>query len=113
MPTTRRWLAVGLALVFAGALAAPPLAAQEDSSRRVKAKVQPIYPTLAKDNNISGAVRIEVVVAPNGRVKSTKVLGGHPVLVEAALEAVKQWRYEPAERESTHVVEIKFVRSVD
>jgi len=113
VPTTRRWLAVGLALVFAGALAAPPLAAQEDSSRRVKAKVQPIYPTLAKDNNISGAVRIEVVVAPNGRVKSTKVLGGHPVLVEAALEAVKQWRYEPAERESTHVVEIKFVRSVD
>ncbi len=113
MPTTRKWLAVGLALAFAGALAAPPLAAQEDSSRRVKSRVQPSYPALAKNNNITGAVRIEVVVAPNGRVKSTKVIGGHPVLVEAALEAVKQWKYEPADRESTHVVEFKFVRSAE
>jgi TonB family protein len=58
--------------------------------------------------NITGNVKVEVVVAPNGTVKDAKVVGGHPVLANAALEAVKKWRFEPAPTESTGIVDFKF-----
>ena len=48
--------------------------------RRAKTKVQPTYPELAHKMNISGTVKIEVAVAPNGTVKEARVVGGHPVL---------------------------------
>ena len=51
--------------------------------------------------NISGTVKIEVVVAPNGTVKDARVVGGHPVLAGAALEAARKWRFEPASGEAT------------
>jgi len=58
--------------------------------------------------NISGKVRIEVVIAPDGRVRSARVVGGHPVLVQSCLEAVKDWKYEPASEETTQIVEFEF-----
>lgn len=76
--------------------------------RRAKSKVQPEYPELARRMNITGTVRVQVVVAPNGTVKDAKVVGGHPVLAGAALEAVRKWRFEPAPAESTGVVDFKF-----
>jgi periplasmic protein TonB len=57
--------------------------------------------------NVSGAVKLELVVGTNGQVKSVKPLGGHPLLIDAAENAVKQWRYEPGVEE-TQVVEIRF-----
>jgi TonB family protein len=82
--------------------------AQSDLLRRAKTKVQPVYPELARKMNLVGSVKVEVVVAPNGSVKDAKVVGGHPVLANAALEAVKKWRFEPAAAESTGVVDFKF-----
>lgn len=76
--------------------------------RRAKSKVQPEYPELARRMNITGTVRVQVVVAANGTVKDAKVVGGHPVLAGAALEAVRKWRFEPAPAESTGVVDFKF-----
>ena len=76
--------------------------------RRAKSKVQPVYPDLARKMNITGTVKVQVVVAPNGTVKDAKVVGGHPVLASAALDAVKKWRFEPAPVESTGVVDFKF-----
>jgi TonB family protein len=76
--------------------------------RRAKVKVAPVYPDLARKMNITGTVKIQVVVAPNGTVKDAKVVGGHPVLAGAALDAVKKWRFEPASVESSGVVELKF-----
>lgn len=58
--------------------------------------------------NLTGVVRLQVVVAPNGTVKDTKVIGGHPILVNAAVDAVKKWRFEPASSESTGTVVVKF-----
>ena len=87
----------------------------ERSHRRVKsfcgaprAKVQPAYPELAKKMNIAGTVKIEVVVAPNGSVKEARVVGGHPVLANAALDAAKKWRFDPAPAESTGIIDFKF-----
>ena len=76
--------------------------------RRAKNKVQPEYPDLARKMNITGTVKVQVVVSPNGTVKEAKVVGGHPVLAGAALDAVKKWRFEPASAESTGVVDFKF-----
>lgn len=76
--------------------------------RRAKNKVQPEYPELARKMNITGTVKVQVVVSPNGTVKEAKVVGGHPVLAGAALEAVRKWRFEPAPGESTGVVDFKF-----
>ncbi len=80
----------------------------EDLVRRAKTKVQPFYPDLARKMNITGTVKIEVVVAPNGTVKDARVVGGHPVLANAALDAAKKWRFEPAGAESTGVIDFKF-----
>jgi TonB family protein len=76
--------------------------------RRAKSKVQPSYPELARKMNIAGTVKVEVVVNPNGTVKEARVMGGHPVLANAALDAAKQWRFEPAPGESTGVIDFKF-----
>ena len=80
----------------------------EELTRKVKVKVPPVYPEIARRMNITGAVKVSVVVTPSGTVKSTKVIGGHPILVSAAVDAVKKWRFETASSESSGVVEIKF-----
>jgi TonB family protein len=58
--------------------------------------------------NIAGTVKIEVTVAANGTVKEARIVGGHPVLANSALDAAKKWRFEPAPSESTGVIEFKF-----
>ena len=82
--------------------------ASNDIARRAKSKVEPTYPELARRMNISGTVKIEVVVAPNGTVKDARVVGGHPVLATSALDAAKRWRFEPATAESTGIIDFKF-----
>ncbi len=83
-------------------------AQNEDLIRRAKTKVQPLYPDLARKMNISGTVKIEVVVSPNGVVKEARIVGGHPVLANAALDAAKKWRFEPASGENTGIIDFKF-----
>jgi TonB family protein len=85
-----------------------PAQVNEELVRRAKSKVEPIYPDLARKMNISGTVKIEVVVLPNGTVKNARIVGGHPVLAGAALDAAKKWRFEPASNESTGIIDFKF-----
>jgi TonB family protein len=80
----------------------------EEPLRKVKVRVPPEYPELARRLRIAGAVKIQVVVSPAGKVRSTKVVGGHPLLIQAALDAVRRWKFEPANEESSLVVEVKF-----
>ena len=80
----------------------------EDITRRAKSKVQPFYPELARKMKITGNVKIEVTVSPNGSVKEARIVGGHPVLASPALDAAKKWRFDPAPGESTGVIEFKF-----
>ncbi len=76
--------------------------------RKVASRVAPVYPELAKKMHIHGAVRVEAIVRPNGSVKSTRVLGGNPVLVDSAQDAVSKWKFEPAQAETTEVVQLAF-----
>ena len=93
-------------LVFVICSAAPALRA--DSNRKALVSPKPQYPQLAKEMRLRGAVKIEVVIAPNGQVRDTKTLGGHPVLVQAALTALKDWKFEAASSESVQVIEFRF-----
>ncbi len=100
-----------LALVFASLFAsfgALKAAGQDGIDRRVKNKVSPIYPEIARKLGLTGAVRLEVTVAPNGTVKDTKVIGGNPILVNAAIDAMKRWKFESGNGETVGVVEFKF-----
>ena len=81
---------------------------QEEITRKVKNKVNPVYPDVARRMGITGTVRVAVIVAPNGNLKSAKVVGGHPLLASAAVDALKKWKFEPASEESSGVVEFKF-----
>ena len=83
-------------------------AENEELVRRAKTKVQPQYPELARKMNITGTVKVQVTVAPNGTVKDARVVGGHPVLASSALDAAKRWRFEPASVESTGIIDFKF-----
>lgn len=83
-------------------------AQNDEIIRRAKTKVQPAYPELARKMQISGTVKIEVTVATNGTVKEARVVGGHPVLATAALDAAKKWRFEPAGSESSGIIDFKF-----
>ncbi len=104
-----RALAVGLLLIGGWAATNAPLSwGQEEIARKPKTKVPPVYPELAMRMNISGVVKILVTVAPNGSIKDAKLIGGHPVLANAALDAIKKWRYEAGPAESTGIVEFRF-----
>jgi TonB family protein len=92
-------------LVSFGAMRA---AGQEGLNRRIKSKVNPVYPDIARKLGLVGAVRLEITVATNGTVKDTKVIGGNPILVNAAIDAVKRWKFESGNDESVGVVEFKF-----
>jgi periplasmic protein TonB len=61
----------------------------------ILSRTPPLYPPLAKQVRVSGLVRLEGVIARDGTVQRLQVLSGHPLLVPAAVEAVKQWRYRP------------------
>ena len=81
-----------------------------DDSRKVVKQVAPVYSEIARRANLSGTVKVEVTIAPNGAVRSAKLVGGHPLLADSALEAVKNWKYEPASNESTTIVVFNFNR---
>lgn len=83
------------------------LGAAAQSGRVLKNRVTPSYPELAKKMNVKGAVKVELVVGPTGAVKTAKAMGGHPLLIDAAVNAAKQFKYEAGE-ETKELVTFKF-----
>jgi TonB family protein len=109
MRALNRLFAVGLLLIGGCVATSAPLAwGQDEISRRTKSKVAPVYPELAKRMNLTGVVKVLVTVSPNGSIKEARLVGGHPVLANAALEAVRKWRFEAGPEESTGIVEFRF-----
>jgi protein TonB len=58
-------------------------------------RVQPTYPALARSARIQGTVMLQAVISKQGRIENLVVLAGHPMLVPAAIDAVRQWHYRP------------------
>jgi protein TonB len=65
------------------------------TAARLQNKVSPVYPALARQTRISGTVRLHAIIAKDGTVQQLEVVSGHPLLVQSALDAVRQWRYQP------------------
>jgi TonB family protein len=101
-------LAVALVALTSNLASAQNSTVSSNSERKISSRVAPVYPELAKKMHIHGTVRVVAIVRPNGSVKSTRVLGGNPVLVDAAQDAVTKWKFEPAQAESTEVVQLAF-----
>ncbi len=103
----KSWVRILIALML-GLVTLFTVGASDEDGRKVKSRVNAVYPELAKKINASGSVRLEIQIAPSGEVKSVKALGGHPLLIPAAEDAIKKWRYEPAPETTTTVVEFRF-----
>jgi protein TonB len=58
-------------------------------------RVQPVYPPLARSARVQGSVVLSALISKAGTMENLRVLSGHPMLVAAAIEAVRQWRYRP------------------
>ena len=58
-------------------------------------RVQPVYPPLARSARVQGSVVLSALISNAGTMENLRVLSGHPMLVAAAVEAVRQWRYRP------------------
>jgi TonB family protein len=107
-----KWIRMVLAAVTASILLGTVGFAQsgttDEGKRKVKTRISPIYPELAKRMSVTGKVKIEVVISPDGHVKSTRVVGGHPLLVQSCQDAVKEWKFTPGNEETTQIVEFEF-----
>jgi TonB family protein len=101
-----------LAVLATASLGIASLRAQEGdapgSKRRVRAMGKPQYPDLAKKLNLAGVVKIEVTIGTDGKVKRTRVVGGHPVLASEAEKAAMQTEFEPGPKETSEIIEFKF-----
>ena len=79
-----------------------------DQERKVVHREEPEYPAIAAKMNLHGTVKLKIWINADGSVRRLEYIGGHPVLAESALKAVKTWKYQTAPQESTTVVELKF-----
>lgn len=105
--------ALGALLLLGGLLLVPPNspgqdAASEAAKRKIRTRVMPDYPSLARQMRVTGRVKIETTIAADGHVSNAKVVGGSPLLVNAAMDAIKKWRFEPAAKDSVEVIEFDF-----
>jgi TonB family protein len=106
-------LPVGLASFALGGLFAQPAFSQaavsgRQEARKIRTKVDPRYSPVALQYRLKGIVKIEVTVSPDGSVTKTRLIGGNPMLASAALAAVKQWKYEPNQKETLEVADFTF-----
>lgn len=98
-------------LVLAATILLVPLGSNAQDSatkRKVSHRVVPDYPQVARQMNITGKVKIEAIVEPDGHVKSTRAVGGSPLLLESAEKALKNWKFETGPKETTEIIEFDF-----
>jgi len=97
-----------LMLIMGSAPARMACAQDSGQSRKLVHKTMPVYPALARQINLTGTVKVQAVVAPDGKVKTVEAVGGSPLLIQAAKEAILQWKFAPAAAESREVIELHF-----
>jgi TonB family protein len=83
-------------------------APQTESQRKVVNRVTPMYPNIARTMDLHGVVKVQVMVGPNGAPKSVQVKGGHPILAEAAVNAVEKWKWVATGHETRELIEVRF-----
>jgi outer membrane biosynthesis protein TonB len=111
----RRLAALILSITLGALLALSTGSAQTikaTGERKVISRVAVTYPKLAQQMRLRGTVKVSATVAPTGKVVKTELIGGSPVFVPYALNAVSLLKWEPGPKETTEIVEIDFVPGV-
>jgi len=101
----------GLIVCLFACVVSVPLFSQSEegaAERKVVNRVEPKYPPTLERLYIGGVVRLQVEIAANGTVEGAQLLGGNPILGQAAIAAVKQWKYAPANRKTQQVERLEF-----
>jgi TonB family protein len=80
----------------------------QEISRKVLSRTLPDVPAAARRLHLVGKVKLEVVIAPSGQVTSATLLGGSPIFEQNAVKAMKQWKFEPADKESKGIIVLEF-----
>ena len=109
--SARRVARTGLWLCLFACVVSVPLVSQSEdgaADRKVITRVEPRYPPTLERLYIGGVVRLQVDVAANGTVESAQVIGGNPILGQAAIAAVKQWKYAPAKTKTRQTERLEF-----
>jgi TonB family protein len=78
------------------------------SERKLVTRVEPEYPAVLRARQIGGTVRLEVTITAKGTVKNVALIGGNPILAEAAISAVRRWTYAPGDAMSSAQVSVEF-----
>jgi len=81
---------------------------QAQEGRKVLSNPVPVYPEVARRLHLTGVVKVQVVIGADGRIKEKNVIGGHPILVSAVEDTLKNWKYAPASGETTTQLEFNF-----
>jgi TonB family protein len=103
------WLAGLLICLFACAVNVPLFSQTEEAAgRKVITRVEPKYPPTLERMSIGGVVRLQVDISANGTVEGAQLLGGNPILGQAAIVAVKQWKYTLANHKTQQVERLEF-----
>ncbi|HTZ33304.1 MAG TPA: energy transducer TonB [Methylomirabilota bacterium] len=85
-----------------------PIHAGAQEGRKVISNPKPTFPDMAKTLGLKGAVKVQVIIGTDGTIKETKVIGGHPILVESVKEALGKWKYVPSNTETVLTLEFEF-----
>jgi len=80
------------------------------AAAKLIAQPKPQYPPLARQARIQGTVKLEADISKEGTIENLRVISGHPLLIQAAIDAVKQWRYQPT---MLNGVPVEVVTTVD
>jgi protein TonB len=90
-------MGVVIAIVCAAAAAdrAPVKVSGSEQAGRIIRMVKPVYPPDAKDAGVQGVVRLRATISEEGKITGLETISGHQLLTPAALEAVRQWEYQP------------------
>lgn len=94
---------LSIAMILTGSLHA-----SDERERKLIAHEEAGYPAIAAQMHLHGTVKLKIWIAPDGSVRRLEYVGGHPLLAESALKAVRGWKYDPNSKESTTVVEVRF-----
>jgi len=83
----------------------------DDEPRKAKSMVKPAFPELARKMNLTGTVKLQVHISAAGVVTATEPIGGAPLFLKAAVDAVKKWRFETAPTATSQVVVFNFEKN--
>jgi len=107
----RTVITLALLLTVGPLLPLPQSFAQQvrvQGKRKILTQVKAVYPPLAKKVNLTGLVKLVAIVAPDGSVVRTEVIGGSPVLVQSAVDAIAKSKWQVGPQETKELIEIKF-----